>query len=265
MKLALSDGGHLHYEIHGDRGPWLMFFNGAMSSTTAWLELVPAMVEKHRLLLVDFRDQGQSSRREPGYRVEDQCADILALLDHLRIERTSIMGISYGGLAAIAFARWHGDRVARLVLASVTAKPSQHLRAAGHAWEAVAELGDPRLLLRVCSPLVYARGFYERRRDWLEQRIELIAGLLDRDWLQAFIRISRSARDADFCADLAAIAAPTLLLCGTEDALMDPRAVFAMAEHIPDCQTLAIPGAGHALFVEKSAEIASAILGFTAR
>lgn len=36
MELALRDGGTLYYELHGDRGPWLVCLNGVMATTATW-------------------------------------------------------------------------------------------------------------------------------------------------------------------------------------------------------------------------------------
>ena len=265
MRLDLDDGGYLYFEVHGVRGPWLILLNGAMSSTAAWMPLAPALAQRHRLILVDFRDQGQSSTRAGAYDVGANAQDVLALLDHLRAERVSMMGISYGGLVAMAFARDHAERLSHVILAAVTARPSAHLLATGEAWEALAGRGDARPFLSACNPLVYSRQFYERAGSWLAQRTELAATLITPAWLRAFIRISQSARVFDFTDDLPRITVPTLLVCGTEDALMCPEDVFAMAAHIPVCQTLAIPGAGHGLFVEKPSELITAVLGFTTR
>ncbi|KAB2886711.1 MAG: alpha/beta hydrolase, partial [Kofleriaceae bacterium] len=83
MELQLSDGGTLYYEVHGDRGAPLVFLNGAMSTTVAWAALVPLVSRHHRLVLVDFRDQGRSSRLPAGYPATRHCADLIELFDHL--------------------------------------------------------------------------------------------------------------------------------------------------------------------------------------
>ena len=264
MELTLRDGGTLHYEVHGDCGEWLIFLNGALGTTMAWAEVAPLIAARRRLVLVDFRDQGQSSRLGPGYDAGIHCSDLIELLDHLAIERISMLGISYGGQVALRFVGDHAERLERLLLASIAPCPSAHLLAVGSAWRrlAIANLGHE--LLDSVAALVYSVGFHESHGELLAGRRDLLLPRLTPEWFAAFVRLSDSARDFDYRAALAAIPVPTLLLCGAEDALMAPETVFGMATSIPNCTCLAIPGAGHGLFVEAPRAFASAVLGFTA-
>ena len=264
MELGLADGGTLYYEIHGDRGSHLVCLNGAMATTASWAPLCALASQHHRVILVDFRDQGRSSRLAPGYRAERHCADLLALFDHLGVAQVDLIGVSYGGHVAMTFARRHPARVRRLVLASITPRPTAHLREVGAHWEDIARRRDAELLLEACNTHVYARGFLERHGELLRARQEAVLHLLDDAWFEAFLRLAASARDFDHRDDLAAIAAPTLLVCGTEDTLTPADHMFAMAEWMPDCTALAIPGGGHGVLLEQPRAVTAALLGFLA-
>lgn len=264
MELALSDGGALYYELHGDRGPWLVCLNGVMATTATWAPICALASQNHRVILVDFRDQGRSSRLAPGYRAERHCADLIELFDHLRIEQLDVLGVSYGGHVAITFARDHAHRVRRLVLASITARPAPHLRAVGAEWEAIASERNAERLFEACNPQVYAPGFLDRHGELLRERQRSARHLLDETWFDAFLRLAASARDFDHGDDLAAIAAPTLLVCGSDDVLTPPDQMFAMADRIADCSALAIPSGGHGVMMEQPRAFAAAVLGFLA-
>lgn len=264
MELALSDGGTLYYEIHGDRGSWLVCLNGAMSTTQTWAPICALASRHHRVVLVDFRDQGRSSRLAAGYRADRHCDDLIELFDRLTIDRVDLLGVSYGGHVAMTFARRHPRRLRRLVLASITARPTAYLSAVGAEWEEIAGRRDAELLFETCNPQVYARAFLERYGALLRERQRSVLHLLDEGWFEAFVRLAGSAREFDHGDDLAAIASPTLLVCGTEDTLTPPEHVFAMAERIPDCTALAIPSGGHAVLIEQPRAFAAAVLGFLA-
>jgi pimeloyl-ACP methyl ester carboxylesterase len=264
MNLQLADGGNLYYEIHGDRGSWLVFLNGAMSTTATWAGQVPLISPHHRLLLVDFRDQGRSSRLAPGYPAARHGDDLIELFDRLGLPQVDLLGVSYGGQVAMTLARRHPRRLRRLVLASITPRPSAHLRAVGAAWEAVAAHRDGAAFFAACNPLVFSRRYHEQNGGALQVRQRALVSLLDDAWFAAFLRISSSAREFDHRGELEEITAPTLLLCGSDDALTPPDEVFAMADRIPDCTALAIPGAGHGLMLEQPRAFAAAVLGFLA-
>src|SRR5688500_19759348 len=79
MELSLSDGGTLYYELHGDHGSWLVCLNGAMATTATWSPICALASRHHRVILVDFRDQGRSSRLAQGYRADRHCVDLIAI------------------------------------------------------------------------------------------------------------------------------------------------------------------------------------------
>lgn len=264
MELPLSDGGTLYYELHGDRGSVLVCLNGAMATTLTWAPLCALASRHHRVILVDFRDQGRSSRLPPGYRADRHCDDLIELFDHLGIDEVDLLGVSYGGHVAMLFARRFPRRLRRLVLASITPRPTAHLRAVGAEWEALAIRRDALQLLETCNVQVYARGFLTRHGELLRLRQRSVLHMLDEVWFESFLRLTASVTDFDHSDELAAIASPTLLVCGSEDELTPPEQMFAMADRIPTCTALAIPGAGHGALIEQPRAFAAAVLGFLA-
>jgi 3-oxoadipate enol-lactonase len=264
MELQLSDGGTLYYELHGDRGSHLVCLNGAMATTQTWAPICALASRHHRVILLDFRDQGRSSRLAPGYRAERHCSDLVELFDHLGIAQVDLLGVSYGGHVGMTFARRQPQRVRRLALASITARPTPHLRAIGAQWEAVAAERDPQRLFATVTPQVYAPSFLDRHGELLRERQRAVAPLLDDAWFEAFLRLAASAREFDHSDELAGITAPTLLVCGGEDLLTPADHMFAMATRIPSCTSLEIPDGGHGVVIEQPRAFAAAVLGFLA-
>ena len=264
MQLTLSDGGTLYYELHGDRGSHLVCLNGAMSTTATWAPIAALASQQHRVILVDFRDQGRSSKLAPGYRADRHCADLIELFDHLGLAQVDLLGVSYGGHVAMTFERVHAERVRRLVLASITARPTPHLRDVGAEWEQIAAERDADRLFETCNQQVYATSFLARYGELLRERQRSVRHLLDDAWFEAFVRLTASARDFDHEGHLTAIAAPTLLVCGSEDTLTPADQMFAMAERIPRCTALAIPSGGHGVVIEQPRAFVAAVLGFLA-
>src|SRR4051812_45651325 len=96
----------IRYELHGDAGrPVVTFVNGLTQNADLWTAYGAKLAERgYRVLAYDMLGQAQSSKPVLGISFTDH-ADVLAgLLDHLKIERTHLAGISFGGVVALDFA-----------------------------------------------------------------------------------------------------------------------------------------------------------------
>src|SRR5687768_15706247 len=112
-----TNGQVLYYEVHGE-GPALVLVMGIGYDSSLWtLAQVPALSTQFRVVLVDNRDAGRSSKASHSYSIADMADDLVGLLDALGIQRTHLMGLSMGGMIAQEFALRYPDRLDRLVLA----------------------------------------------------------------------------------------------------------------------------------------------------
>ncbi|HNW47188.1 MAG TPA: alpha/beta fold hydrolase [Thermotogota bacterium] len=260
--LALRDGGSLYYETFGAKGDWIVFLNGIMMSVPSWKDFTGRVSKHFRLLLVDFRDQGQSSKRAGPYQCAVHVPDLVELFDHLGIESVHMMGVSYGGQVALEFCRAHQNRLKTLELVTVLPKVSNYLVAMGEGWEVAAALNDGARFFSLTIPSIYSDTFYAQRLEWLKNRQNAFRKTLTPEWFEAFIRLSQSANRFD-CEDvLPTIRVPTLVLCAEKDILTPAKEMKEMAKLIPSATVLEIPDAGHAAFLEKPEAFLTAIIGY---
>ena len=267
MKCELKDGGFIHYEVHGDTGDWLMINNGLMMNTTSWYELKPHFSRNHRLLLFDFRDQLQSSKLdhlEDGYTAALHSEDMLQLLDHLKIDKVNMFGVSYGGQCALDFASKYQDRLDRLMLMSIGPKASRFLVAIGDAWDVASELKDAEKFFALGMPFVYGPDFYETHQQWLKDRKEMFKQYLKDDWFDALIRLSKSAKKFDYTDSIDKIECPTLCVCGDIDQLTSVAEMKQICSTVKQGTMLVIPDAAHGAILERQRAFATAILGYMA-
>lgn len=261
----LNDGGRLYFEEHGQGEP-LLFLNGIMMNTLSWAEYVPFFAARFRLILLDFRDQGRSSKLERPYDIETHAGDLLELLDGLGLARVHVMGLSYGGQVALRLAVRHQDRLKSLVLANVAREISNHLRAIGQAWERAAELGDGERFFQLAIPFIYSAAFYERSWDSLRQRQELFKTLLTKEWFEALVRLNRSVAGYSVSREeLLGILVPTLLIGADEDMIVPLRCMDEIHEALPDCEFVTLRRAGHGAFLERKKEFMTLVSGFVAK
>ena len=123
--IVHTNGQDLFYEIHGD-GPPLVLVMGIGYDSSLWmLQQVPALSTRFRVVLLDNRDAGRSSRADRPYAIADMADDVAGLLEALDIHRTHLLGLSMGSMIGMEFALRHGDRLDRLVLAGPGAAPAR--------------------------------------------------------------------------------------------------------------------------------------------
>jgi pimeloyl-ACP methyl ester carboxylesterase len=178
-----------------------------------------------RLIAPDLRGHGQSAKpHDPALYGRDQLlGDLIALLDHLDVQRADVFGYSMGARLALGLALAAPERVDHLIVGGIGGRlflPSPRDDRMGQAMEA----DDPE---SIAEPMLSFRHFADEQGE-------------DRLALAAFTRAPGSAFAAE---DLFAIRSPTLVAAGARDALAgDPQ---ALADAIPGARAVSLPGCDH--------------------
>jgi 3-oxoadipate enol-lactonase len=242
---------------------WVVLLNGVAMSVAHWKPVVDLLPARYRVLLHDFRGQLLSPDMpgKPGVqRLEDHVADLAALMDAAGVQRAHLVGTSYGAEVAMLFAVTHPRRTASLVSIDVVSELDPLLRAAVEGWRAAA-LADPVAFYRTTLPWNYSAGYLGANAAALAKREAAIAAL-PKGWFTSFAGLCDAFLRIDFTKDLARVGCPTLVLVAGNDILKGERFARIIADHIRGARLSVIPGAGHAVVVERPAEVAAALAGF---
>jgi pimeloyl-ACP methyl ester carboxylesterase len=260
--LNLKDGGSIYYEVHGEGEPLIMM-NGLMMNTMSWMDYIPQLADKFKLILFDFRDQGRSSKLPEGYDNDIHADDTIALLDELKIDKVHMIGTSYGGQVALKFTLKYQARLKTLILPNTLSCIPNQLKAIGEGWEEAAQLYDGAKFFKLAIPWVYSRHFYQTSLEWLNQRQKLFKDMLTKEWFDSVIRLSRSTRNYYISPEqLQTIKVPTLLI-GAQDDMVTPIDVMSiMQENIKGCEFVITYQSGHGACLEKLHEFVTIICGF---
>jgi pimeloyl-ACP methyl ester carboxylesterase len=251
----------IYYEDLGNGAP-LLVLNGIFMSAASWAAFKPAFTERNRLILLDMVDQGKSGKMDCEYTQEKQATLVLALLEHLKLDKTSLMGISYGGEVAMRFAAAYPGRVEKLVLSNTAAYTSKWLEDIGHSWEYAYKSHDGHNFFKTCIPIVYSPQFYEENYKWAAAREALFVEAFTPETYDAFGRLTRSAETHDERANLKKITAQTLVISSELDFVTPVYQQKELVAGISGAAHVLIPAAGHAVMYEKPVEFLSIVLGF---
>lgn len=122
MTYAPVNGLQMYYEEHGTgAGRPVVLIHGALSAIgTSFGAVLPHLAKSRRVIAVELQAHGHTADVDRPLTVEGSAADVVALLDHLGIDRADVFGWSMGAAVALCLGTDHADRVGRLVLASVS-------------------------------------------------------------------------------------------------------------------------------------------------
>ena len=117
--ITAADGLRLAYDDTGNGRP-LLCLPGLTRNMEDFDPVVAEFAGRARILRMDFRGRGASDHGDPAtYTIPQEAADVVALLDHLGLDKTAILGTSRGGLVAMWLAGVAKDRLSGVILNDV--------------------------------------------------------------------------------------------------------------------------------------------------
>jgi pimeloyl-ACP methyl ester carboxylesterase len=264
MPTTTVNGVRLSYTLTGDSGPPLVLVHGSWADQRDWELLVSILAERFRVLTYDRRGHSQSECPPGQGSVEEDAADLAALIEHLKLAPAHIVGLSLGGSIVLRLAARRPGLIRSL---SVQEPPLLDLLA-----------DDPGLepeMRKVLGQVeaVAARLDAGDAEGGARQFIEAILGPGAWDYVppeQQQILISNAptfldeTRDPEaFTVDLAALATcprPALLTYGDQSPSWFLPIVAKLATVLPRAETRVFAGAGHLPMVTHPAEYAAAVM-----
>ncbi len=289
-EVVAEDGARIRYTVRGaDDGPWVVLCSGFLCPDNFWRDLGPALMERHRVIVLNYRGVGASTDpREPGFRahnvrasdytIERFAGDVTAVLEAEDATDVAVIGHSMGVQVALQTWREVPDRVSALVLVTGPYASPLHTfygSKLGTYLFPFAYLGIPVL------PRVAQRGITHMLRLPVAMPVARAIKALGpetplegmRGYFQHFgevdpmvtLKIARGMHRFDAGPWLDQVDVPTLVLVGSEDRFSPPALGEAMIRALPHGELVEIAGGSHAALIEHPLEIHDAVAGFLHR
>jgi 3-oxoadipate enol-lactonase len=245
----------LHHEIDGPESGAALLMGGSLGTTLAmWDPQLPRLAGDTRLIRFDHRGHGGSPGPDGPYSIEDLGGDVLALLDRLGLERASYCGLSIGGMVGQWLAINAPARIEKLVLICTSAylPPADGWRQRAAT---VRQAGTPEAV----ADGVLARWFTEPYARGHPDVIARHRRMLSSTPAEAYASCCEAIAALDLRADLARIAASTLVIAGEQDPATPPAHGRTIAAAVPGARLEVLDGAAHLASVERASEVTGLI------
>ena len=245
----------LHHVLDGPAdGPPLLLASSLGTTHAMWEPQVSALSKHFRLVRCDRRGHGHSPAAAGRQTLDDLGRDLVDLLDHLGFDRVSFCGLSLGGVEGMWLGVNAPGRVDRLVLCcTAPAFPPREGwidRAAIVRAEGLGAIADA----------VLGRWFSAPFHDTHPGVVSGFREMLVSTPREGYAGCCEDLADADLTVRLGEIAAPTLVLTGSEDPTVPPATGDALAASILGAEHVVLEGAAHLANVERPEAFAAALL-----
>jgi len=240
------------WERHGAGAP-LLLVHGLGYARWGWEPVLEGLARSFDVILFDNRGIGESDAPPGPYTVAELAADAIQVLDEAGVERAHVLGTSLGGMVAQELALSHPERVDRLVLACTTPGGPESFPMPEQTVALMERGATLRQFVENALAPEPAEGIVER----ILRHREATAQPLEAWTAQAAAGAAFDALDR-----VAGIAAPTLILHGTADTVVDSRNTALLALRISDARVELFPGGGHLFFWEEPERFVEVVTEF---
>ena len=246
----------------GDPVVWLQ---GTGESRRAWDHQIDVFAGTYRCVAIDHRDVGESSYVEEPYTPTDLARDAAAVIDHLSLGPSQVVGYSLGGATAQELAIARPDLVRSLILLSTWARSDEWFNAQMRNWQAIRRefWHDEAAFLDALGPWGWAPATYATPGSV----DRLHAAMMAEEPQQrpdGWIRQCEADMAHDTTDRLGTVSIPALVIVGEDDICTPPRFSRELCALLPNAELVTIPNAGHGAYSERPAMFNDTVAAFLA-
>lgn len=272
--VAGPAGQRIHYRDQGKRGDRaIILIHGANASLHTWEPLVKRLGETYRVVTLDLPGHGLTGAiPDTDYSAQGMMDAVDVVAAKLGLDHFILGGNSMGGWVAWRYALAQPARVDALLLIDAAGMPLRpgEKRPESNVGFRVLEYPFGRWLATRVTPRMLVE---QSLRGSVEKQEIVDDAMIDRYWellrfpgnRAATVLRARMDREPAVAARVGEIKAPTLILFGDKDRLINPSAAKTFNERIAGSEVVILPGIGHLPMEEAPDATANAIADFLTR
>jgi 3-oxoadipate enol-lactonase len=247
MKVK-ANGISFNCQVDGREGaPWVVLSNSLMTNLSVWDAQTAALAGDFRVLRYDQRGHGGTDAPAGPYDFDILTTDALALLDAFGIAKAHFVGLSMGGMTALALAQQHPKRVERLIPCDCGPVSTPQ---SAQQWAERIALANDKGMEALVEPTI-GRWFVPESLNSNKAAVDKVRGMIRTTPLNGFVGCASALSNFDLRPNLAGIKHPVLFLCGAQDAAL--QGTKALNAGVAGSKLIEIPQAGHISNIENPA------------
>jgi pimeloyl-ACP methyl ester carboxylesterase len=256
---------NMNYEQQG-AGDALILIPYLAADNACYAFQVGEYAKQFTCISVDLRGTGASDDPPGEYSTETLADDVAAFMQTIGVQSAHVAGLSLGAAVGIWIAAKYPDKVKSLSLHSSWAKTDAYSKAVVESWRLAAKAWDsvPEMIIRCIFPWCFTPELYESRPDYIQSLTDFVRSRPPQS-VPAFLRQSNAVLGHDASAQVAKIAAPTLLTYGAKDQLTSTRFAEPLKAAIRNSELMVFDGCSHAPIYENVEEFNQKTLEFLLR
>lgn len=256
MKVK-ANGIAINCEVSGKEGaPWVVFSNSLMTNLAMWDVQEAALKDRFRILRYDQRGHGGTEAPSGPYSFAMLVADVVALFDALGITRAHFVGLSMGGMTAVALAEQHPGRLISIVPSNCG--PASTPQSA-QQWDERIQIARKEGMEALVEPTV-SRWCPPEFLTSNKQAVDKLRQMIRTTPPNGFIGCAMALSNFDLRPGLGQIKLPVQFIGGTKDATF--AGTKALNAGVAGSTLVEMEGAGHISNVEKPENFTSALRQF---
>lgn len=254
-----ANGIQINYKLSGkEDAPMLVMCHSLACSMVMWEPQMEVLEPHFRILRCDMRGHGDSQATEGAYTLELLAADVIGLLDALKIDRVHFVGLSIGGMIGQCLALDYPHRLLSVSLCDTSpVLPDEAKPLFQERMERATSGGMQALVEETLD-----RWFTAPYRKQNPPEIEIIRNQILATTVTGFNGCSHAILGLNYIDRLPEVKLPTIIIVGEDDPGTPVEASEAMHGQIPDSKLVVLPSAAHLSNIEQSEAFNSHLLGF---
>jgi len=267
VPIVKSGDANIYYEVRGQGEPLVMII-GIGGHLLQWGQLPDDFARQYKVILLDNRGAGRSDRLQGPITMSQMADDVAAVMDATSTGKAHVFGISMGGMIAQEFAIRHSDRLLNLVLGCTTPSGTHHIPSDAEARRILFDAEylkslTPEQQTMETFTFLCTEEFIKDNPDIYQYYHKVTVEYLTPG--NTYKYQGNAVHEWTSWDGLPDIKAPTMVITGTADRIINPGNSKLIAERIPGSELVLLQDKRHGFFIEARESTRLFINGFMKR
>lgn len=257
-----SDNSLLYFETHqrSDNDTWMLLVHGAGGSIRTWKKQTEELGAQYNLLIVDLPGHGNNagnSKQFPNYSFLFLAERMWEVVDHLKIAKLHIVGVSLGTIICLQMRVSQPARVLSVIMPGAIVKLNTKLKVLASLSLALAKIIGYRNFYKLSARIMLPRNNHKKSRDVFIKESKKLSINEFKKWTALYYNLNKTLLEFFYLKS----EIPHLLIMGSQDHLFLPPAKDYVVQHV-NAEISIVADCGHVISIERAQNFNTICLQF---